>query len=103
MSLELKAEPLYALAKSRNPVDREQLLARLVDFCEARPDTLAPSAAQEVEEIFLCLVGEAERDIRAPPGRAPGAGRLAARPADRDAGPGRHRGRPAGHRRQPAC
>ena len=65
MSLELKAEPLYALAKSRNPVDREQLLARLVDFCEARPDTLAPSAAQEVEEIFLCLVGEAERDIRA--------------------------------------
>jgi len=65
VSLELKAEPLLALARSRSPIDREQLLARLVDFCEARPDVLAPAAAQEVEEIFLCLVGEAERDIRA--------------------------------------
>jgi uncharacterized protein (DUF2336 family) len=65
VSLELQAEPLFALAKSRDPIVREQLLARLVDFCEDSPDTLAPNAAAEVETIFLALVGEAERDIRA--------------------------------------
>jgi uncharacterized protein (DUF2336 family) len=53
------------LAKSRDPIDREQLLARLVDLCESRQGALATRAAAEVEAVFLTLVGEAERDIRA--------------------------------------
>jgi uncharacterized protein (DUF2336 family) len=59
------SEPLLALARSRAPFDRERLLSRLVDLCEARPGELDPSAAREVEAVFLALVGEAERDIRA--------------------------------------
>lgn len=59
------AEPLLRLAKSRDPTDREQLLARLVDLCESRQGALAPRAAAEVEAVFLALVTEAERDIRA--------------------------------------
>jgi uncharacterized protein (DUF2336 family) len=60
-----EGEPLLALAKSRDPVDREQLLARLVDLCEASRGHMAPRAAVEVEAVFLALVSEAERDIRA--------------------------------------
>jgi uncharacterized protein (DUF2336 family) len=62
---EARAGPLLTLAKSRDPTDREQLLARLVDLCEAQTDGLAPRAATEVEAVFLALVSEAERDIRA--------------------------------------
>jgi uncharacterized protein (DUF2336 family) len=65
VTLEATAEPLLALAKSRDPVDREQLLSRLVTLCESRPDTLAPAAAAEVEAVFLSLVSDVERDIRA--------------------------------------
>ncbi|MFI4935089.1 MAG: DUF2336 domain-containing protein [Caulobacterales bacterium] len=54
-----------SLARSRDPTDREQLLARLVDICESHPESLAPKTAKEVEAVFLALVGEAERDIRA--------------------------------------
>ncbi len=59
------AEPLLKLAKSRDPTDREQLLSRLVDLCESRQGALASRAAAEVEAVFLTLVAEAERDIRA--------------------------------------
>ena len=65
MNTEAFAEPLLALARSRDPSDREQLLSRLVELCESRPGELAPGAAREVEAVFLALVGEAERDIRA--------------------------------------
>jgi uncharacterized protein (DUF2336 family) len=60
-----QADPLVRLAMSRDPTDREQLLARLVDLCEARAEPLAPRAAAEIEEVFLALVRDAERDIRA--------------------------------------
>jgi uncharacterized protein (DUF2336 family) len=60
-----EAEPLLALARSRDPGDRERLLARLVDICEASAADMAPGAAQEVEAVFLALVAETERDIRA--------------------------------------
>jgi uncharacterized protein (DUF2336 family) len=56
---------LLNLARSRDPGDRERLLARLVDICEAGAGTMAPAAASEVEAVFLALVGEVERDIRA--------------------------------------
>jgi uncharacterized protein (DUF2336 family) len=62
---EAQVEPLLELAKSRDPTDREQLLARLVDLCEAQAAQMAPLAASEVEAVFLALVSEAERDIRA--------------------------------------
>jgi len=61
----LQAEPLMALAKSRDPTDREQLLARLVDLCEMNAAAFAPTAALEIEALFLALVREAETDIRA--------------------------------------
>ena len=59
------AEPLLTLARSRDPTDREQLLARLVALCEQRQAALTPQTTAEVEALFLTLVGEAERDIRA--------------------------------------
>jgi uncharacterized protein (DUF2336 family) len=46
-------------------VDRERLLARLVDLCEAQPVPLASTAAEELEAVFLTLATDAERDIRA--------------------------------------
>src|SRR5215469_7669953 len=62
---EIRAEPLMTLARSRDPTDREQLLARLVELCETHSGALAPRAAAEVEAVFLALVRDAERDIRA--------------------------------------
>jgi uncharacterized protein (DUF2336 family) len=60
-----QAQPLLTLARSRDPGDRERLLARLVDICEATSGAMAPTVAHEVEAVFLALVAEAERDIRA--------------------------------------
>jgi len=60
-----EAEPLLKLARSRDPADRERLLARLVDVCEHEAGELAPGAADQIEAVFLALVGEVERDIRA--------------------------------------
>jgi uncharacterized protein (DUF2336 family) len=60
-----EAQPLLTLARSRDPGDRERLLARLVDICEASAGEMAPGATSEVEAVFLALVAEAERDIRA--------------------------------------
>jgi uncharacterized protein (DUF2336 family) len=61
----VEAAPLLSLARSRDPGDRERLLARLVDICEASADQITPAATSEVEAVFLALVAEAERDIRA--------------------------------------
>jgi len=74
----LDAEPLLTLAKSRDPIDREQLLARLVELCESQRGGIAPGAAAEIEAVFLALVAETEKDIRA---------RLAVRLADADWAP----------------
>lgn len=76
--LSSEAEPLMKLARSRDPTDREQLLARLVAICESQSGSLAPRAAAEVEAVFLALVRDAERDIRR---------RLAERIADVDWAP----------------
>jgi uncharacterized protein (DUF2336 family) len=58
-------KPMLTLARSRDPSDREQLLSQLVELCESRPSGITPSAAREVEAVFLALVSDAERDIRA--------------------------------------
>jgi uncharacterized protein (DUF2336 family) len=65
VNAEAVTEPLLTLARSRDPSDREQLLSQLVELCESRPSGITPSAAQEVEAVFLALVSDAERDIRA--------------------------------------
>ena len=59
------AEPLLTLAKSRDPTDREQLLSRLVQICETQEAARAPRAKLEIEAVFMALVADAERDIRA--------------------------------------
>jgi len=58
-------EPWLALARSRDPTDREQLLARLVDLCESQARNIVPTSSQALEDVFLALVAAAERDIRA--------------------------------------
>jgi uncharacterized protein (DUF2336 family) len=60
----LEAGQLMSLAKSHDPTDREQLLARLVDLCDSHRDRLEARAAREIEALFLVLVGQTERDIR---------------------------------------
>jgi uncharacterized protein (DUF2336 family) len=58
---------LLELAKSRDPRDREQLLAAIVDICEtssATGESLEPAVGALVESIFMTLVVEAEADIR---------------------------------------
>jgi len=58
-------KPILTLARSRDPSDREQLLSQLVELCESRPNGITPSAAREVEAVFLALVSDVERNIRA--------------------------------------
>src|SRR5262249_54436447 len=58
-------EPLLELARRRDPKDRERLMARLVELCEAQGPSLAPSAAAEIEAVFLALAHDAHRDARA--------------------------------------
>ncbi len=65
MTTDAAVEPLLELARRRDPRDRERLMARLVELCESQGASLAPGAAAQVEALFLTLVGEAERDIRA--------------------------------------
>jgi uncharacterized protein (DUF2336 family) len=59
-----RAEPWLSLAKSRDPGDRERLLAKLADLCETSHPALSPAAAASIEALFLALVREAEHDIR---------------------------------------
>jgi uncharacterized protein (DUF2336 family) len=59
---------LLSLARSREPADRERLLEGIVDLCDAgqvkgRP--AAPEVQILLDSIFMTLVVEAERDIRA--------------------------------------
>jgi len=60
-----EAAPLLSLARSRDPGDRERLLARLVDICEANAGAMAPGAASEVEACSWRWSARPERDIRA--------------------------------------
>lgn len=65
MTSTAQAAPWLALAKSRDPGDRERLIGKLADLCETSGASLSPAAAAEIEALFLTLVREAERDIRA--------------------------------------
>lgn len=58
---------LLALARSREPDDRERLLSGIIDLCEAGDASgqpAAPDIQNLLDSIFMTLVVEAERDIR---------------------------------------
>jgi uncharacterized protein (DUF2336 family) len=56
----LLSEP--ALAKS--PVDRQRLLAAMIDLCQANQGEASAEAQAMIDDIFLDLVTQAERDLR---------------------------------------
>lgn len=58
---------LLSLAHSREPADRERLLAGVVELCNGAQEqngSLPPEASHLVEGVFVALVGQAEHDIR---------------------------------------
>jgi uncharacterized protein (DUF2336 family) len=58
---------LLSLARSREPDDRERLLAGIVELCDAgqaKGQPAAPEVQILLDSIFMTLVVEAERDIR---------------------------------------
>ncbi len=63
---DLDPQDLILLAQSRHPADRERLLDQIVTLCDqADVDVLnAPRIRELVGEVFMVIVGEAERDIR---------------------------------------
>jgi uncharacterized protein (DUF2336 family) len=63
-----EGEDLVALARAKSPADREKLMLGLAGLCEgAETNGMLNSDAVEsmVTDIFMALVVEAERDIRA--------------------------------------
>ena len=68
MSQAAQTAQLLSLARSREPADRERLLAGIIDLCDAgqaRGRPAAPEVQILLDSIFMTLVVEAERDIRA--------------------------------------
>lgn len=68
MSQAAQTAQLLSLARSREPADRERLLAGILDLCDAgqaRGRPAAPEVQILLDSIFMTLVVEAERDIRA--------------------------------------
>ena len=73
MQIASQAERLMQLAQARSPADRERLLLAIADLCESAQDVgaLDTGVVQALlNDIFMILVVEAEREIR---------GRLAAK------------------------
>ncbi|MDP1632155.1 MAG: DUF2336 domain-containing protein [Caulobacter sp.] len=66
MTIAVEAADLLKLAKSRRPVDREQLLAAIITLCDkAELDEITqPDVRDLVGAVFMTLVAEAEQDIR---------------------------------------
>lgn len=67
MSIASQAERLMKLASTRSAADRERLLLAIADLCENADDigALDTGAVQSLlNDIFMILVVEAERDIR---------------------------------------
>ena len=67
MNIAAQAEDLLKLAQARAPADRERLLLSIADLCESAngAGALDASAVQALlNDIFMSLVMEAEREIR---------------------------------------
>lgn len=58
------AGKLIDLARSREPGDRERLLLSIVDLCDSSPESGRPELRELLDDVFMALVVEAERDIR---------------------------------------
>ena len=68
MSQAAQTAQLLSLARSREPADRERLLTGIVEMCDASQAAggqTAPEVQILLDSIFMTLVVEAERDIRA--------------------------------------
>ncbi|TCS12705.1 uncharacterized protein (DUF2336 family) [Caulobacter sp. BK020] len=68
MSPSAQTAQLLSLARSREPADRERLLVGIVEMCDAGQAAGRPTAPEVqilLDSIFMTLVVEAERDIRA--------------------------------------
>jgi uncharacterized protein (DUF2336 family) len=52
------------LARSRQTSDRERLLLAVADLCDGSPDARRPEIQGLLDDVFMALVVEAERDIR---------------------------------------
>ena len=67
MSISSQAERLMDLAKGRAPAERERLLLAIADLCESA-DTVGALDTRAIQsllnDIFMTLVVEAEREIR---------------------------------------
>ena len=67
MNIAGQAERLIQLAQARAPEERERLLLAIADLCESA-DSVGALDTQAVQallnDIFMCLVVEAEREIR---------------------------------------
>ena len=61
--LAAKTEDMLALAHSRMPADRERLLMAVAELCNG-PGPLTDDSKAMVQDIFMGLVVQAERDIR---------------------------------------
>ena len=59
-----QALDLVDLARSRTSGDRERLLLAVTDLCDASPDARRPEVRALLDDVFMTLVVEAERDIR---------------------------------------
>ena len=67
MNIAAQADRLMKLAQTRSPGDRERLLLAIADLCDSA-DSVGALDTQQVQallnDIFMCLVVEAEREIR---------------------------------------
>jgi uncharacterized protein (DUF2336 family) len=61
----LDCQALLALAHSRDPAERERLLVALADLCDREGGCAEPGVRALVQDIFMTLVLQAEREIRA--------------------------------------
>jgi uncharacterized protein (DUF2336 family) len=58
------AHDLISLARSRDTGDRERLLLAVADLCDGSADSRRPEIQSLLDNVFMALVVEAERDIR---------------------------------------
>lgn len=64
MGAAVRAHELISLAQSRQTGDRERLLLAVTDLCDGSPDSRRPEVQGLLDNVFMALVVEAERDIR---------------------------------------
>ena len=64
LSLAVQGHELIKLARSREIGDRERLLLGVTELCDKSPESRRPEVQNLLDNVFMALVVEAERDIR---------------------------------------